>query len=159
MVAEKLRENWIFFHHLNLWSLCFKYVYSLDYVFFFNFNYENTRTITTQRIRFSIKDFFSKCDQIHNDLRIWSHLLKNSLMEHFIFCAVYVQNWDYFNNFYGPKISIISPMSQTALSWRSWVRFFFYLVPRWMKWRVYWNCTSSSVLSCKFAALFQNTFS
>ena len=25
---------------------------------------------------FSIKDFFSKCDQIHSFLRIWSHLLK-----------------------------------------------------------------------------------
>ena len=38
--------------------------------------------------KFSIKDFFSKCDQIHNFLRIWSHLLKKSLMENFIFCAV-----------------------------------------------------------------------
>ena len=28
---------------------------------------------------FSIKDFFSKCDQIHKKLRIWSHLLKKSL--------------------------------------------------------------------------------
>ena len=31
---------------------------------------------------FSIKDFLSKCDQIRN-------LLKKSLMENFIFCAVY----------------------------------------------------------------------
>ena len=37
---------------------------------------------------FSIKEFFSKCDQIHSFLRIWSHLLKKSLMENFIFCAV-----------------------------------------------------------------------
>ena len=159
MVAEKLRENWIFFHHLKLWSLCFKHVYSLDYLFFFNFNYENTRTITTQRIRFSVKDFFSKCDQIQNDLRIWSHLLKNFLMEHFIFCALYVQNWDYFNNFYGPKISIIVQWVKLhCLEAHEW-DFFFYLVPRWIKWRVYWNCTSSSVLSCKFVVLFQNTFS
>ena len=34
--------------------------------------------------KFAIKDFFSKCDQI----QIWSHLLKKSLMENFIFCAV-----------------------------------------------------------------------
>ena len=34
---------------------------------------------------FSIKDFFSKCDQIRNFLRIWSHLLKKTLMENFIF--------------------------------------------------------------------------
>ena len=33
------------------------------------------------------KNFFIKCDQIHNFLRIWSHLLKKSLMENFIFCA------------------------------------------------------------------------
>ena len=38
---------------------------------------------------FFIVDFFSKCDQICMQLRHWSHLLKNSLMENFIFCAVY----------------------------------------------------------------------
>ena len=37
---------------------------------------------------FSIWDFVSKCDQIRIFLRIWSHLLKKSLMESFIFCAV-----------------------------------------------------------------------
>ena len=36
----------------------------------------------------SIKDFFSKCDQIRSFQEIWSHLLKKSLMENFIFCAV-----------------------------------------------------------------------
>ena len=39
-------------------------------------------------MKFSIKDIFSKCDQIHTFLRIWSHLLKKSIMENFIFCAV-----------------------------------------------------------------------
>ena len=38
-------------------------------------------------MKFSIKDFFSKCDQIRSFLRIWSHLLKKSLIENFI-CAV-----------------------------------------------------------------------
>ena len=38
---------------------------------------------------FSIKDFFSKCDQIRSFLLIWSHLLKKSLMENFIFfCSI-----------------------------------------------------------------------
>ena len=36
---------------------------------------------------FSIKDFYSKCDQIRRKLGIWSPLLKKSLMENFIFCA------------------------------------------------------------------------
>ena len=39
-------------------------------------------------MKFSIKDFFSKCDQIRRKLRNWSHLLKKSLIENFIFCAV-----------------------------------------------------------------------
>ena len=41
-----------------------------------------------EKKKFSIKDFFSKCDQICSFLRIWSHLLEKSLMENFIFCAV-----------------------------------------------------------------------
>ena len=43
---------------------------------------------TTHKMKFSVKDFFSKCDQIWRKLRIWSHLLKKSSMENFIFCAV-----------------------------------------------------------------------
>ena len=31
---------------------------------------------TAQKMKFSIKDFFSTCDQIRSFLRIWSHLLK-----------------------------------------------------------------------------------
>ena len=49
-------------------------------------------TITTAQKtpKFSIKEFFSKCDQIRRFLRIWSHLLKESLMDNFIFlCSVY----------------------------------------------------------------------
>ena len=36
-------------------------------------------------MKFFIKDFFSECDQIRRKLRIWSHLLKKSLMGNFIF--------------------------------------------------------------------------
>ena len=39
-----------------------------------------------QKMKLFIKDFFSKCDQIRRLLKIWSHLLKISLI-HF-FCAV-----------------------------------------------------------------------
>ena len=41
--------------------------------------------------KFSIKDFFSKCDQILRKLWIWSQLLKKSLMENLIFCAVFLK--------------------------------------------------------------------
>ena len=43
---------------------------------------------TAQKMKFSIKGFFSKCDQIRRKLRIRLHLLKKSLMQNFIFCAV-----------------------------------------------------------------------
>ena len=45
-------------------------------------------TPTAQKMKFSIKDFSSKCGQIRSFLRTWSHLLKKSLMENFIFCTM-----------------------------------------------------------------------
>ena len=45
-------------------------------------------------MKFSIGDFFNKCDQIRSFLRIWSPLLKKSLMENFIFSAVKVTQED-----------------------------------------------------------------
>ena len=39
-------------------------------------------------IKFRIKEFFSKYNQIHSFLRILLHLLKKSLMHNFTFCAV-----------------------------------------------------------------------
>ena len=43
---------------------------------------------TTQKMKLSIKDLFRTCDQIHSFLRIWSNLLKKSLIENFIFCTM-----------------------------------------------------------------------
>ena len=40
-------------------------------------------TYTAQKMKFFIKDFLSKCDQIRRKLRIWSHLPKKYLMEDF----------------------------------------------------------------------------
>ena len=44
--------------------------------------------LTAEKMKFSIMDFISKCDQFRRKLRIWSHLLKKSLMGNFIFCVV-----------------------------------------------------------------------
>ena len=55
--------------------------------------YYFAQSYTAQKMMFSIKDFFSKCDQIRSFLRIWSHLLKKSVMENFIFCAVLSNNF------------------------------------------------------------------
>ena len=65
--------------------------------------------------RFSIKDFFSKCDQIHRKLRIWSHLLKKSLMENFIFvqCGLHLTARVLTRAFVGPsatEFTIIFPI-------------------------------------------------
>ena len=40
-------------------------------------------------MKFFIKDFYSKCGEIRRKLRIWSLLPKKSLIENFIFCAVF----------------------------------------------------------------------
>ena len=45
----------------------------------------SSENITPQKKKFSFKNLFSKCDQIRRKLRIWSHLLKKSVMENFIF--------------------------------------------------------------------------
>ena len=39
-------------------------------------------------MKFSIKDFFSKCEEIS---AVNAHLLKKFLMENFIFCAVRIK--------------------------------------------------------------------
>ena len=46
---------------------------------------QNVFSWCSTKMTFSINDFFSKCDQIRKKLRIWTHLLKKSLMEIFIF--------------------------------------------------------------------------
>ena len=51
-------------------------------------NFYASRKVTAQKVKFSIEDIFTKCDQIRWKLWIWSHLLKKSLMESFIFFAV-----------------------------------------------------------------------
>ena len=43
---------------------------------------------TAHKIKFSIEDFFSKCDQIRRKLQIWSHFLKKLLIENFTFYAI-----------------------------------------------------------------------
>ena len=47
-----------------------------------------TQNYAAQTMKFSIKNFFSKRDQILSFLPIWSHLLKKSLSEILIFYAV-----------------------------------------------------------------------
>ena len=50
-------------------------------------------------MKFSIKDFFSKCEQICSFLWICSHSLKKALVENFIFCAVHSTSKYFHTNF------------------------------------------------------------
>ena len=43
---------------------------------------------TSDFTKFSMKDFFNKCDPIRRKLRIWSNLLKKPSTEKFTFCEV-----------------------------------------------------------------------
>ena len=54
-------------------------------------NYHKDRN-TAPKMKFSVKDFFSKCDQIRSFLQIWSYLLRKPLIENFICCAVEASN-------------------------------------------------------------------
>ena len=46
--------------------------------------------VTVQKMKLSIKDFSSKCNQIRSFLCLWSKLLKKFVIENFIFlCSVY----------------------------------------------------------------------
>ena len=46
--------------------------------------YIQVGNVTAQKMKFSIKDFFSECNQVRSFLRIWSNSLKKSLMKDFI---------------------------------------------------------------------------
>ena len=64
-------------------------------IFRFTLNnlYNESHRPLYKKMKLSIMGFFSKCDQIRRKLRIWSHLLKKSVMKkYFIFCAVDLHN-------------------------------------------------------------------
>ena len=72
----------------NAWKVSEYWVFSALYFLVFGMNTFIYNVNASIYSKFSIKDFFSKCDQIRRKLPIWSHLLKKSLMENFIFCTV-----------------------------------------------------------------------
>ena len=62
------------------------------------FIFLDSKEHTAQKMKFSIKDFFTKSDQIRRKLQIRSHLLKKSLMENFTFFAVVSLIFAYLKN-------------------------------------------------------------
>ena len=100
-----IRLKWVKYAFLSLGLMVhpiLKTVKNIIYQYLQN-NGHFLTCIVAQKMKFSIKDFFSKCDQIRSFLRIWSHLLRQFLMENFIFCAVYAsaktqEREDYLNS-------------------------------------------------------------
>ena len=72
--------------------------------------------MTSQKM-FSIIDFFGKYDQIRRKLQIWSHLLRKSLMENFIFlCSDYFYPSSLNRKKLAMEYDIITYLSLTNLS-------------------------------------------
>ena len=90
-----------------------------------------------QKMKF-FKYFFSKCDQICRKLRIWSYLLKKSLMENFIFCAVRNQGNSILLRKSCPECFFSKPVQ---LIWRSWSPITWILNQKWNR------CFSASLNS------------
>ena len=99
VTIDSLSFLWITFHWLNSLLISFlmdcipgqkkrKHTHPYFTWTIFWFIFLSPSFYPIQNMKFSIKDFFSKCDQIRRKLWIWSHLLKKSSMENFIFCAV-----------------------------------------------------------------------
>ena len=73
---------------MQFWYHSFSRIFYDASFFVCIFDFYRTVAGTAQKVKFSIKDSFSKCDQIRSFLRVWSYLLKKSLMENLIFCVV-----------------------------------------------------------------------
>ena len=92
------QHKWIFQNMIFSWTSCITF----DTSSAFHLAHRNCLASLTKlslnalKMKFSIKDFFSKCDEIRRTLRIWSHLRKKSLMKSFIFCAVSVAQYIHF---------------------------------------------------------------
>ena len=71
-------------------------------------------------MKFSIKDFFSKCDQIRSFLRIWSHLLKKSFMENFIFLCQYINKSTITNDYQEIQMVITWAKNFDEMFYFSW---------------------------------------
>ena len=93
-----------------------------------------------QKMKFSIRDFYNKCNQVNNFTRIWSHLPKKSLMENFIFSAVWEESYIWvilllriYNSIYNsikfflkvlPFFRLKKPKSKSMRNW-VWIAFVF----------------------------------
>ena len=73
-----------------------------------------TFNIQCTKMKFSIKDFFSKYDQIHSFQRIWWHLLKKSLLENLFLCSGWCfPQWGNFTITWYHQTNLLCKLQQT----------------------------------------------
>ena len=133
-------------------------------------------------MNFSIKNFFSKCDQIRSFLRIWSHLVKKSLMEKFIFwevkllaLAIYIFFVKSMKNLWVSKQNMVESPSKLdcksdirsscpeVFSKKGFIRNFAKFRGKRLCQSPFFNIffkkkDSGTGISCEFCAIFKNTF-
>ena len=99
--------------------------------------------IVEQKIKFSIRDIFCKCNQIHRVLRIWSHLLKKSLIQKFVFVQCLLDDWYshmVVNHFFFETLSKLLGVTHQSINRFTmlWKKIYcFTLSPRWVL--LLWN--------------------
>ena len=76
-------------------------------------------SFTAQKMEFSIKVFFSKCDQIRSFLQIWSHLLKKSLWKtsFFVQCLAGLKVGKPFKMLRKIYVNLLESASERLTSW------------------------------------------
>ena len=82
--------------------------------------YHNTIMNTAQNKKFFITDFFSKCDEIRKKLRIWSHILKISVMKTSFFVQWNIWQFTYNSETKIHKWTVSIVNSSVCLSNRFW---------------------------------------
>ena len=82
-ISKDIQKEKIRFQKI-IWAVKSNLVYQEPDIPGIHHTNQKWRDLPAQKM-FSIKDFFSKCDQIRRALQIWSHLLKKSLMKSCIF--------------------------------------------------------------------------
>ena len=127
-------------------------------VIFSDRDFSKTPYSTAQKMKFSIKDFFSICERIRRKLRIWSHLLRKSLMENFIFCAVLIHSsiiwkfhyWHCLNNYLSWVFRVINKVKnqrilETFIRTLTYQIIFYIFIPR--KHLIFYNVSHQVDLS------------
>ena len=84
LIISKITTKWISATDFAVFKVVhwtYSEIWTLSRMLTWIFSLEFFRAPTAQKMKFSIKNFFSKCDQISRKQPIWSNVLKNCLME------------------------------------------------------------------------------